>query len=72
MDPVSRREFWGLVEQLHIEGSTILLASAYFDEVERCERVVYLDQGQVLAEGTPDALRGGYANLEAAFVARTA
>jgi ABC-2 type transport system ATP-binding protein len=72
VDPVSRREFWGLIEQLHIEGSTILLASAYFDEVERCERVIYLDQGRIVAEGTPDALRGEHASLEAAFVARTA
>jgi ABC-2 type transport system ATP-binding protein len=68
VDPVSRREFWELVAQLHVEGSTVLLASAYFDEVERCERVVYLDRGRVVADGTPEQLRGGHASLEQAFV----
>lgn len=72
VDPVSRREFWELVEQLHIGGSTILLASSYFDEVERCERVSYLDRGRVIAEGAPDELRGSHASLEAAFVEATA
>ncbi len=71
VDPVSRREFWELVEQLHLDGSTILLASAYFDEVERCERVVYLDHGRVIAQGTPEELRGEHASLEEAFVAVT-
>jgi ABC-2 type transport system ATP-binding protein len=69
VDPLSRREFWELIEQLHLDGSTILLASAYFDEVERCERVVYLDRGRVIADGTPEELRGEHASLEAAFEA---
>jgi ABC-2 type transport system ATP-binding protein len=72
VDPLSRREFWELIEQLHIDGATILLASAYFDEVERCERVVYLDRGRVIADGTPDELRGEHASLEAAFLAEMA
>jgi ABC-2 type transport system ATP-binding protein len=72
VDPVSRREFWELVEQLRLDGSTILLASSYFDEVERCERVVYLDHGRVIAEGPPEELRGGHESLEAAFVEATA
>lgn len=72
VDPGSRRDFWELVEQLHLDGSTILLASAYFDEVERCESVVYLDRGRVLARGTPEELCGEHASLEEAFVAMTA
>ena len=71
VDPVSRREFWELIEQLHLDGSTILLASAYFDEVERCDRVAYLDHGRIIAEGTPQELRGDHSSLEAAFVAVT-
>ncbi len=69
VDPLSRLEFWDLVEHLHADGSTILLASAYFDEVERCEQVVYLERGRVRAAGTPAALRGGHDSLEAAFLA---
>ncbi len=72
VDPVSRRDFWELIEQLHLDGCTILLASAYFDEVERCESVVYLDHGRVLARGAPEELRGEHASLEEAFVAVTA
>jgi drug efflux transport system ATP-binding protein len=71
VDPVSRREFWELVQELHVEGSTILLASSYFDEVERCERVVYLDEGRVVADGDPEELRGEHESLEAAFVRAT-
>jgi ABC-2 type transport system ATP-binding protein len=69
VDPVSRREFWALIEVLLAGGSTMLLTSAYFDEVERCQRVVFLHQGKVLASGTPDQLRGTHADLEAAFLA---
>ena len=72
VDPLSRREFWELIERLHLDGATILLASAYFDEVERCERVVYLDRGRVIAEGTPEELRGEHESLESAFLAAMA
>ena len=71
VDPLSRLEFWDLVEHLHVRGSTVLFASAYFDEVERCDRVVYLDHGRVAAAGTPDELRGAYATLEEAFLELT-
>ncbi|HXY94099.1 MAG TPA: ABC transporter ATP-binding protein [Acidimicrobiia bacterium] len=71
VDPLSRLEFWDLVEKLHVAGSTILLASGYFDEVERCDHVVYLQRGRVLATGTPDDLRGAHSTLEAAFLEMT-
>lgn len=71
VDPLSRLEFWGLVEQLHARGTTVLLASSYFDEVERCDRVVYLDAGRVVAAGMPDDLRGAHESLEAAFLELT-
>ena len=71
VDPLSRLEFWDLVEHLHANGSTVLFASAYFDEVERCDRVVYLDRGQVVAAGTPDELRGSHRTLEDAFLELT-
>ena len=70
VDPLSRREFWELVEVLHAEGATILLASAYFDEVERCEAVVFLHEGRVLETAPPDELAEGHHSLEAAFLAR--
>ena len=69
VDPLSRLEFWDLVEHLHADGATILLASAYFDEVERCDVVVYMRRGRVIAQGSPAELRGSYPSLEAAFLA---
>jgi ABC-2 type transport system ATP-binding protein len=69
VDPVSRREFWRLVQRLHADGSTILLASAYLDEIERCEHVVFLHEGRVIASGEPRELRGAGSSLEAAFLA---
>ena len=71
VDPLSRLEFWDLLEHLHAGGSTVLLTSAYFDEVERCDRVVYLARGRVLATGTPAELRGSHASLEEAFLEMT-
>ena len=72
VDPVSRREFWRLVEQLHQDGATVLLASAYLDEIERCERVVFLHEGRVIAAGEPERLRGEHPTLEDAFLAAMA
>jgi len=69
VDPLARLEFWDLVEQLREGGATILLASAYFDEVERCDEVIYMGNGRIIAQGTPDALRGDHPSLEAAFLA---
>jgi drug efflux transport system ATP-binding protein len=69
VDPLARLEFWDLVEQLRRDGATILLASAYFDEVERCDEVIYMGQGRIMAQGRPEALRGGHPSLEAAFLA---
>lgn len=70
VDPLSRREFWQLIEVLHASGSTIMMASAYFDEVERCQHVVFLHEGRVLADGTVDELTREGATLEDSFRAR--
>ncbi len=67
VDPLSRREFWHLIEVLHADGTTIMMASAYFDEVERCEHVVFLHEGHVLADGSVDELTSGNNSLEEAF-----
>ncbi len=67
VDPLSRRQFWRLIEELHVAGTTILLASSYFDEVERCEHVVFLHEGRVLSDGGVDELTERGASLEDAF-----
>ncbi len=57
VDPVSRREFWKLVAEFLHDGLTIILATPYLDEAERCARVVLLSDGRVLALDTPSALQ---------------
>jgi ABC-2 type transport system ATP-binding protein len=57
VDPVTRREFWRLLADLVAEGLTLLIATPYLDEAERCSRVVLVHHGRVLADATPAALR---------------
>ena len=57
VDPVSRREFWKLLSEFLSEGITIVMATPYLDEAERCARIALLHQGRLLALDRPDALR---------------
>jgi len=57
VDPVSRREFWDVIAALAAEGVTIVVATPYLDEAERCHQVALMYEGQIQQTGTPDALR---------------
>jgi ABC-2 type transport system ATP-binding protein len=57
VDPVTRREFWRLLADLVAEGLTLVIATPYLDEAERCSRVVLMHQGRVLADAPPAQLR---------------
>src|SRR2546427_538959 len=57
VDPVSRREFWDALAQLSSQGITILLATPYLDEAERCHRVALMHEGRLHQVGTPAELR---------------
>lgn len=58
VDPVSRRELWAIVGRLAAQqGITVLLATAYLDEAERCAEVILLDRGRAAARGAPAELR---------------
>jgi ABC-2 type transport system ATP-binding protein len=57
VDPVSRRELWAIVYRLVQDaGMSVLLSTAYLDEAERCDEVVLLHEGRVLASGAPARL----------------
>ena len=56
VDPVSRRELWGLLYDLRAHGTTILVSTPYMDEAERCGRVMFLHEGKLIACDTPEAL----------------
>jgi ABC-2 type transport system ATP-binding protein len=57
LDPQSRRQLWDIIRELRGQGRTVLLTTHYMDEAERlCDRVAIVDQGQVIALGTPNEL----------------
>jgi ABC-2 type transport system ATP-binding protein len=60
VDPVSRREFWKLLSEFLAEGLTIVMATPYLDEAERCARVALLHEGRLLALDAPDRLQAGF------------
>jgi ABC-2 type transport system ATP-binding protein len=57
VDPVSRREFWDALAHLSAGGLTVLVATPYLDEAERCRRVALIHQGQLRQVGTPAEMR---------------
>jgi len=57
VDPVSRRDFWRILYSLREEGVTILVATAYLDEAERCTRLALLHHGRMMYCDTPAALK---------------
>ncbi len=59
VDPQARRDFWEKIHELAAGGITVLVSTHYMDEAERCDRIVYLAYGNVLAQGTvPEVIRG--------------
>jgi ABC-2 type transport system ATP-binding protein len=59
VDPVSRREFWDTLAHLSSEGLTIMVATPYLDEAERCRRVALMHLGEIRQLGAPAELRAG-------------
>jgi ABC-2 type transport system ATP-binding protein len=69
VDPVSRREFWKLLAEFLTQGLTIVMATPYLDEAERCSRVALLHDGRVLAVAAPAELQASSHGLVAEIVA---
>jgi ABC-2 type transport system ATP-binding protein len=70
LDPVLREELWALFRRLADRGVTLLVSSHVMDEAARCERLLLMREGRILADGTPEALRTvtGADDLEQAFL----
>ncbi len=57
VDPISRRELWSIIQQQVVgQKVTVLLSTAYMDEAERCDHVILLHEGEILAQGNPARL----------------
>jgi ABC-type multidrug transport system ATPase subunit len=59
VDVKARREFWDLIHDLAGEGLTVLVSTHYMDEAESCKRIIYLSNGHVVVQGTPDEVIDG-------------
>jgi ABC-2 type transport system ATP-binding protein len=70
VDPALRVQFWSHFRRLASAGTTLLVASHVMDEADRCDELVFIRSGQVLAQGTGSELRAkaGTDNLETAFL----
>ena len=72
VDPLSRRQFWELIDRIRADrpGMSVLIATAYLDEAARFDWLVAMNTGRVLATATPADLlaRAGAPSLEAAFI----
>ena len=57
VDPVSRRDFWELIYQLAKDGTTVFVTTHYMDEAELCQRLAFINRGQLVALGTPEEFK---------------
>ena len=60
VDPVSRKEFWEMLERLKSEGITILVSTAYMDEAGLCDRIALMREGNFIAADTPQNIINSY------------
>jgi ABC-type multidrug transport system ATPase subunit len=59
VDAKARREFWDLIHDMAGEGLTVLVSTHYMDEAARCKRIVYLSDGRLVVQGTPEEVAHG-------------
>lgn len=75
VDPLARRDFWRRITALAAQGVTVIVTTHFMEEAEYCDRVVIMDAGRVLAQGTPAEVRrracreGEELTMEEAFIA---
>jgi ABC-2 type transport system ATP-binding protein len=71
LDPVLRRELWQTFHRLADDGATLLVSSHVMDEADRCDHLVFMREGEIIASASPDEIRRqtGKDDLEDAFIA---
>jgi ABC-2 type transport system ATP-binding protein len=63
VDPVSRREFWDFLHELFEQGMTIVISTPYMDEAERCSRIGFLYEGELLLTANPLQIKKDYPHV---------
>jgi len=74
LDPVLRRDLWDLFHRLADAGATVLVSSHVMDEADRCDHLLLMREGEIIASGTPAAIKAdaGAADIESAFLSLVA
>jgi ABC-2 type transport system ATP-binding protein len=70
VDPVSRHEFWEILDNMQKEGMTIIVSTAYLDEGEKCNNVGLMHKSILLDMAAPVVIRGSFKTLEEAIIER--
>ena len=60
VDPISRRSFWDLINELSAAGTTILVTTHYLEEAEFCNNIILINAGRLIAQGNPKELKTNY------------
>jgi len=60
VDPISRRNFWDLINNLSSEGTTVFVTTHYLEEAEFCNNIILIDAGNLIAQGNPEELKTNY------------
>ena len=70
LDPVLRRDLWALFHRIADAGATVLVSSHVMDEADRCDRLLLMREGRIIADGPPDRIREdtGAVDIEQAFL----
>jgi ABC-2 type transport system ATP-binding protein len=70
LDPVLRRDLWALFHRLADDGAIVLVSSHVMDEADRCDQLLLMREGAIIAADTPDAIKqhAGAADIESAFL----
>lgn len=63
VDPVSRKEFWDMLDRLKEQGITILVSTAYMDEASRCDRIALILEGKFIGSNTPQGIIDDYSEI---------
>lgn len=63
VDPVSRKEFWDMLQRLQAQGLTILVSTPYMDEATLCDRIALVRHGEFMTVDTPEAIVGSYPEI---------
>ena len=63
VDPVSRKEFWEMLQRLKLQGITMVVATPYMDEAALCDRIALIQNGKILSIETPENISNAYPDL---------